>query len=487
MKVKQGCFRLCRFFALLLLTLLVREGEGHAVLNEQFSARVTLALCPQFGAGGVSIDIGYRVGESGAVYSAPIISQDIDLSQNRAALTFVLPSTYGTRPLHIMAYCRNSSGLSAPSNIVALSNCNVLATLDTDRDGIPNDVEDSNCDNSFSPGDSSNPDNVDTDGDGARDLVELTYGTNPTNPGSSPRPMIFSGGAFDPDGDGDSNPVAWRGSNGFWYIRDFATAGNHLAFQWGLPGDTPIVYDPRGKTSDVGVVRNYNNFLYWYLRGAGFNRTNGRWENAIPFGLFGDNILPGPWEEPGTTNPAVARLYAGHWYFYIYKRNGTVKTVSWGGDGDVPKVADYDGDGVFDVAVFRPRTQELFILKSSNGKVNDYKFGSGTADFTVRGDFTGDGVHEISFWEPLTGMFSSMTSDNGFNDAGAAKESPRYFEALQLGLYFVHVPLSFNHHGGQDLYTVVDHATGLRYSRARNNPLSTPAALQWGTPGDSLD
>jgi len=441
-----------------------------------------MRLCDGYEPGEVSIELGYRV--PGQVEFTPIAitSESIDAGARTATVEFLIPFIVGAPQFSLAAFCRNSSGLSAPSNEATISNCRVLAFFDSDGDGLTDSQEDTTCDNFYSPSDASNSFNVDTDGDGVRDLVEVLKGTDPSNPGSSPRPYVISGGPFDPDGNVDSNPVVWRPASGNWYIKDWFVSGNHLSFQFGLPGDIPVLYQPAQTTSDVGVIRLINNNYLWLLHGPGFVRTNAAPQTAFWFGQFGDNVILGPWESPGVTNPAVARLFNGAWSFDILLRDGTVRHLNWGGNGDVPKVQDYDGDGVFDVAVYRPSEHKSYVMRSRYNDVQIYDFGTGTADMTVRGDYTGDGIGDITFWEPMTGMFSTLTSNNGFVDS--SRDRSHYFEE-QLGLFNVHVPLSWNHRGGKDIYTVVDHPAGLRYWREDNNPAAGISVEQWGLPGDA--
>lgn len=57
---------------------------------------------------------------------------------------------------------------------------------DSDNDGLLDSQEDANCNGVVDTGETS-PVNGDTDGDGAPDLVEVSAGTNPTDPGSNPQ------------------------------------------------------------------------------------------------------------------------------------------------------------------------------------------------------------------------------------------------------------------------------------------------------------
>lgn len=452
-----------------------------------YYAKLNIRVCSQYITRTAALDIFYSVAGSPERYPAGAVRElAFDPTSGVATFTVALPTYYATLPVTLSAACRAVTGSGPPSGGGPVSRCEAAAYIDSDKDGLTSAQEDANCDGFYSPGDLSNPENLDTDGDNVRDLVEVKAGTDPSNPGSSPRPMIFAGGPFDPDGDGNSNAVAWRASAGTWYIRDFTAPGNHIALPFGLPGDTPIVYDPLNATSNVGVVRNMSNTLVWLFNGPGFARNNAPAQNLLNFGVFGDNIVLGPWERPGVTNPAVARLFNNMWTFFIYQQDGGIRTVNWGQNGDLPKVGDYDGDGIFDIAVFRPSEGKTYVVRSTNGKVAVYHYGSGTLDHAVHGDFTGDGIDDISFWQPLNGMFYSLKSDNGFKDALANAGDKAYFQQLQLGLYFVHVPLSWNKQGKKIIYTVVDHATGQRYFRPNNDSAAKIFSIQWGMPGDSL-
>lgn len=474
--------------ALFLVLLLGCSTIVVAQLPPTFDVEVTLDHCPERKVkSDLALDIFYSVGEDPNIKLADVISSSYNSGSNQVTAVLRFPTSMGTTPFKVGAICRSPTLIGAASNRLDVSNCDYIATLDTDQDGIPNHLEDTDCNGLFAFGDFSNFENVDTDGDGVRDLVEVFAGTDLSSQGSSPVPYVFSSAPFDPDGDIDSNALVWRPSNGTFYVKDYTFPGNALQIKYGQAGDIPITYSPEDGLSDVGVIRRVaNNELLWLLHGPGFKRSSGPRETAFSLGLKGDNLVHGPWETPGVTNPAITRLFTGNWTFLIKKRDGSLLYQPWGGRGDIPKPQDYDGDGIFDFAVFRPAEQKTYIIRSSDHTVAIIEFGTGTADHSVRGDYTGDGVDDIAFWEPTTGMFFTLKSDLGFDPDKASMMDPLYYEDLQLGLYTVHHPLSWVRRDGIFLYSVVDHKTGYRYIRPNNNKNADPLAEQWGLTGDHM-
>lgn len=460
-----------------------------------FRVHAKFQLCPEYPVGGVSLEYGYRVGTEKTYHTVAAQNESLSTAQQTGEADFDLPANFGTTPIAFAAFCRSSRGLSAPSAEKVVTFCDAEKLRDSDQDGVSDADEDSNCNGFFDPADRSNLFNVDTDGDGVRDLVELFAGTDPSNPGSSPRPYVAVAAPFDPDGDGNSNAVAWRPAQGNFYIKDIPAAGQALTVQWGFKGDLPFAYNYRVentasnnlglKRGDVGVIRKVGTQLQWLLHGKGFERSDGTYQTNFNFGIFGDNIVNGSYEIPGVTNPAVAHVFAGVWTWYILKRDGTIATQFWGGNFDVPKPSDYDGDGITDIAVYRPATQTTYIIRSRDQLGMILKFGSGTADTTVRGSFTDDQTDDIAFWEPSSALFSVMKSDNGFNETGAANHNPLYYLERTLGTYNVTLPINWQMFGGRQWFSVVDHATGIRQFADPRNPASPVQSIQWGLPGDS--
>ena len=74
----------------------------------------------------------------------------------------------------------------------------------------------------------------------------------------------------------------------------------------------------------------------------------------------------------------------------------------WGGGADVPVPGDYDGDGITDVAIFRPSTGSWFIVKSATATGVSLTWGGG-GDVPVPGDYDGDGKTDIAIFRPTSG------------------------------------------------------------------------------------
>ena len=102
----------------------------------------------------------------------------------------------------------------------------------------------------------------------------------------------------------------------------------------------------------------------------------------------------------------------GLWYIYRSSDAG-VTTRAFGIAEDLPVVADYDGDGKDDIAIYRPSVSEWWILNSASGAFA-VQFGQ-TGDRTVQGDYTGDGKADIAFWRESNGFWYILRSeDNSF-------------------------------------------------------------------------
>jgi subtilisin-like proprotein convertase family protein len=107
---------------------------------------------------------------------------------------------------------------------------------------------------------------------------------------------------------------------------------------------------------------------------------------------------------------------------------------------------DYDGDGRIDIAVYRPETGEWFISQSgSSGATAHHQFGasarSGLDDIAVPADYDGDGLADVAVYRRSTGGWWSAHSLSGFI------ENVTFGSASHLNLGDVPVPGDYDGDG----------------------------------------
>ena len=114
----------------------------------------------------------------------------------------------------------------------------------------------------------------------------------------------------------------------------------------------------------------------------------------MQFGDPSDVPVAGDYNGDGVEDIAVFRPSTGTWFV----RN--MFTAQFGDPGDVPVPGDFNGDGVTDVAVYRPSTGDWFVRNQFN--VN---FGGAGGYVPVVGDYNGDGTDDIAVFQSSTGMW----------------------------------------------------------------------------------
>ncbi len=126
---------------------------------------------------------------------------------------------------------------------------------------------------------------------------------------------------------------------------------------------------------------------------------------------------PPPPPPPPTGQDFRAGVYreaTGQWLTVLPTGGGT---VTWGepGQGTVPVLADYDGDGKGDVATYRRSSAEWNILLSSGGSL-EIQWGSpGSNDTPVPADYDGDGKADLAIYRMSTGeWFIYRSGGQGF-------------------------------------------------------------------------
>ncbi len=113
----------------------------------------------------------------------------------------------------------------------------------------------------------------------------------------------------------------------------------------------------------------------------------------------------------GISDLAVWRPTSGVWYVDRSSDGGT-NALQFGGDafGDVAVPGNFDGDQKTDYAVYRNGT--WYVRQSSDGQVRVVQFGI-AGDTPVSGDFDGDGKTDLAVWRPVSGVWHLLRSGDG--------------------------------------------------------------------------
>ncbi len=156
----------------------------------------------------------------------------------------------------------------------------------------------------------------------------------------------------------------------------------------------PTAFDFDGDgLADVGVYRpgaNASAPSFWYVLRSSNNTFIGE-----QFGSGEDKIVPADFNGDLVTEIAVWRPSTGTWYTSL---NPAINygAFQWGTSGDIPVPGDFDGDGRADFAVFRPSNGHWYILRSSEGSFVFQQFGQ-NGDKPLIGDFDGDGASDLAY------------------------------------------------------------------------------------------
>ena len=269
---------------------------------------------------------------------------------------------------------------------------------------------------------------LDIDADGKADFSVFrpsnnTWYINKSGPGGGFTAQQFGSSNTDHqtpgdyDGDGKGDISVWRDTDGGWY-RLNSSNNTFTGVIFGVTGDEPAArdYDGDGKT-DQAVVRRSGGSMTWYV----LRSLTGALQVA-QFGLATDYIAPGDYDGDMKFDFAVQRPGANptdQGIFYILQStNGGLSTIAWGASRDLVVPGDYDGDGKTDVAVVREGATEntplnWYIRRSSDGGLQAVAFGTTGTDLNAQNDYDGDGKADVAVWRDTTGFFYYLRSIDG--------------------------------------------------------------------------
>lgn len=193
----------------------------------------------------------------------------------------------------------------------------------------------------------------------------------------------------------------------YWNRNSQGLASNQTV-QWGNANtDFPCPGDYDGDAKDdfcvyrAGASAGQQSFFY-------ITRSSDLAVQIIPFGIFGDQAINRDYDGDGRTDIAVFRPGATaatqtRW-FILNSSNQSLTLRDFGltGNGtssfDTPIPGDYDGDGKFDIAIYRfgqNPANNYIVLRSSDGVVTYQQWGNFTTDYVVPGDYDGDGKFDL--------------------------------------------------------------------------------------------
>lgn len=161
-----------------------------------------------------------------------------------------------------------------------------------------------------------------------------------------------------------------------------------------VPQKAVLDFDGDNKT-DYALVRNASNSWNWYIQRSMAGFIGQAW------GTNTDALVPGDYDGDGKWDIAVWRPGPSAVFYILQSQTNTLRADSFGTAGDDPRYTqDFDGDGKADLTVTRAfggGNITWYIQRSQLG-FTVVTFGNINTDGPIRGDFDGDGKADVAVY-----------------------------------------------------------------------------------------
>lgn len=223
----------------------------------------------------------------------------------------------------------------------------------------------------------------------------------------------------DYDGDHRSDLAIYDESNGNWTVlfssQHFESGAQPILGSIGwrpAPGN----YDSDDKT-DIAVMSKTS--TWWILLSGSTNlpvSTNFSVAGAGP--VTGAGPVPADYDGDGITDLAYYEKASGTWGI-LYSDSGQAVTAQWGGPGFIPTPADFDGDDKADPCLYQESTGTWYVLLSNRGHLQASAIWGGPGYQAVPADYDNDGRADLCVYNKTTGEWHVLLSGSGYTTSGS--------------------------------------------------------------------